>query len=435
MSDQLLENNKTPATGEQAPVQGGGTATMPPQSVQPQDEGDEISLVDLAATLWRRKWLIVGVTFVAAVFSVVYALVQPNMYTASATMLPISGSASSSLAQYAGLAAMAGISLPGASASDPTVKIEAILKSRGLAEKLIEELNLIPVLIEKPEKIKIGTPLGAAVKSFQEDVFSVSTDAKTSLIKVSAKTRDPELSQDIANKAIELLQANLEARTLSASGKSIALLETQVAEQEVKLKTAQDKLTEFQRKNKLVSPQAQSSGGIQLYQGLIQQRISLEIEISRLESALSSDNPKLVSAKTQLAAVNKQISDYERTGSGVGPSVSAAPATMMEYANLTAELEMLTKLYGSLVGSLESIKLQEASEKLFIEVIDPAIAPERKSEPSRAMICVVGTMAGGFLSVLLAFVLDALKKLTSDPEVRGKFKSSRTNKKEKAKKQ
>jgi uncharacterized protein involved in exopolysaccharide biosynthesis len=54
---------------------------------------------------------------------------------------------------------------------------------------------------------------------------------------------------------------------------------------------------------------------------------------------------------------------------------------MMEYANLTAELEMLTKLYGSLVGSLESMKLQEASEKLFIEVIDPAIAPERKSEP------------------------------------------------------
>ena len=421
MSDQQMENNNTPV--QQSTPQQGSLQTSPPQ-----DEGDEISLVDLAATLWRRKWLIVGVTFVAAVFSVVYALLQPNQYTATSSLLPISGSASSNLAQYAGLAAMAGINLPGASAGDPTVKIEAILKSRGLAEKLIEELDLIPVFIEKPEKISLGTPLGAAIKTFQEDVFSVSTDAKTSLIKVSAKTKDPVLSRDIANKAIELLQANLEARTLSASGKSIALLETQVAEQEAKLKEAQDKLTEFQRKNKLVAPQAQSSGGIQLYQGLIQQRIALEIEISRLESALSSDNPKLVSAKTQLDAINKQIRDYERTGAGVGPSISAAPATMMEYANLTAELEMLTKLYGSLVGSLESMKLQEASEKLFIEVIDPAIAPERKSEPSRSMICVVGTLAGGFLSVLLAFVLDALKKLTSDPEVRNKFTSAKTKK-------
>jgi len=37
------------------------------------------------------------------------------------------------------------------------------------------------------------------------------------------------------------------------------------------------------------------------------------------------------------------------------------------------------------------------------------------------MICVVGTMAGGFLSVLLAFVLDAFGKLVADPEVRAKF--------------
>jgi uncharacterized protein involved in exopolysaccharide biosynthesis len=425
-----MENDNNSPAERQAFAQGDGAQRPAP----PQDEGDEISLVDLAATLWRRKWLIVGVTFVAAVFSVVYALLQPNMYTAASTLLPISGSASSSLAQYAGLAAMAGISLPGASASDPTVKIEAILKSRGLAEKLIEELDLIPVFIKKPEKVTVGTPLGAAIKTFQEDVFSISTDAKTSLIKVSAKTKDPALSRDIANKAIELLQANLEARTLSASGKNIALLETQVVEQEAKVRAAQAKLAEFQRKNKLVSPQAQSSGGIQLYQGLIQQRIALEIEISRLESALSSDNPKLVAAKTQLAAINNQISDYERTGGGVGPSISAAPATMMEYATLSAELELLTKLYGSLVGSLESMKLQEASEKLFIEVIDPAIAPERKSEPSRAMICVVGTLAGGFLSVLLAFVLDALKKLVADPEVRAKFGSARALKKEKAEK-
>jgi uncharacterized protein involved in exopolysaccharide biosynthesis len=85
---------------------------------------------------------------------------------------------------------------------------------------------------------------------------------------VSAKTKDPGLSRDIANKAIDLLQANLEARTLSSSGKSISLLETQVVEQEAKVRAAQARLTEFQRKNKLVSPQAQSSGGIQLYQGL-----------------------------------------------------------------------------------------------------------------------------------------------------------------------
>jgi uncharacterized protein involved in exopolysaccharide biosynthesis len=434
VSDQLLENNKIPATGEQASVQGGGTATMPPQSVQPQDDGDEISLVDLAATLWRRKWLIVGVTFVAAVFSVVYALVQPNMYTASATMLPISGSASSSLAQYASLAAMAGVSLPSAGSTNPAIKIEAILKSRSFAENLIGQLNLIPVLVEKPEKITVGTPLGAAVESLNK-ILSVSTDAKTNMMKISAKTKEPTLSSSIVNKALDMIQEDLKGRVLSSSGKNIAVLETQAAEQEAKVREAQEKLTDFQRKNKLVSPTTQSSGSLQLYQALIQQKMALEIEISRLESALSADNPKIVSARTQLNAIKAQMTDFEKTGGGVGPSMNAAPATLMEFANISAELELATKIYGTLLSSLETMRLQDASEKVFVEVIDQAIPPEKKSEPSRAMICVVGTMAGGFLSVLLAFVLDALKKLTSDPEVREKFKSSRANKMEKAKKQ
>ena len=120
------------------------------EKARPEGDEDEISLVDLAATLWRRKWLIVAVTAIAAVLSVVYALSKPNMFTATSTMLPISGSSSSMLSQYAGLASLAGVSLPGASASDPTVKLQAILNSRAFAEKLITEMNLVPVLVEHP---------------------------------------------------------------------------------------------------------------------------------------------------------------------------------------------------------------------------------------------------------------------------------------------
>ena len=399
------------------------------EAQSPKGEEDEISLVDLAATLWRRKVLIVGVTCLAAVFSVIYALAQPNMYTAGSSLLPIAGSSTTSLmAQYAGLASLAGVSLPGASSANPTVKIEAILKSRTFAERLVSDLDLVSKLIEKPEKIK-GDPVTAAVESLREGILSVSVDAKTSLIKVSAKTKDPVLSRDIANSAVNLIQEDLKQRVLSSSGKNILLLEQQVFEQEKKVRAAQDKMTAYQRKNRLISPQAQSSGGLQLYQGLIQQKIMLEIEISRLQSALSDENPKLVSARAQLDAIKKQISDYEKTGSGTGPSMNEAPAALMEFANLTAELELATKIYGGLLSSLESLRFQDASEKLFVEVIDTAVAPEKKSEPSRAMICVVGTMAGGFLSVLLAFVLDAMKKLVSDPEVRAKFSSQKKRRK------
>jgi len=385
-------------------------------------DNDEISLIDLAAVIWRRKWLVILVTVIAALLSVVYALRQPNMYTATSTILPISGSSSSPLAQYAGLAAMAGVSVPGIDSSNPSIKIQAILQSRGLAEKVIDKLNLIPKLLKNPEKLKSITPLSAAIESFQK-IFSVSVDSKTSLMKVSAKTKDPILSRDIVNTAIDLLQKDLSDRILTASGKNMIALQQQVADQEKKVRELQNKMADYQKKNKLVAPEAQSQQGLDMYRSLIQQKITLEIQISSLQNILSADNPKVTAAQAQLAAVQKQIDDFERTGGGVGPSMSETPKALMEYANISAELELATKIYGGLLSNLENLRLQDATEKVFVEIIDPAVAPEKKSEPSRSMISIVGTMAGAFLGLLLAFVVESLQKILADPEVRAKFKN------------
>jgi len=385
---------------------------------------ESITLVDLAATIWRQKWLVIIITGAAAVLSVLYSLSKPNIYTATSTLLPISGS-TSALSQYAGLAAMAGVSLPGASSADPTVKIQAILNSRELATKVINELDLIPKLIKEPEKLKTISPLSAALQTFQKNVFSVSVDTKTSVIKVSAKTKDPELSARIVNTAIDLLQQDLANRVLTASGKNIVVLEQQAAEQEKKVRELQNKMADYQKKNKLIAPQTQSQQGLDLYRSLIQQKITLEIQISSLENALSADNPKISQAKAQLAAIQKQIDNFEKTGGGVGPAMTETPKALFEYANMQAQLELATKIYGSLLTSVENLRLQDATEKVFVEVIDPAVPPELKSEPARATMCIVGTLAGGFASLLLAFARQALQKLIADPEVRAKFAKKR----------
>ena len=375
--------------------------------------------------IWRRKWLIVVITILAAVVSVVYALMQPNKYSATSSVLPISSSSSSLLSQYAGLASLAGVTLPGASSSDPSVKIQAILNSRELAVKVIDTLDLVPKILKNPDKVKDMTPLAAAVEAYQKKVFSVSVDAKTSLIKVSAKTENPELSAQIVNTAIDLLQKDLSGRVLTSSGRNIVSLQQQVDDQEKKVRDLQNQMMAYQKKYKLVAPEAQSQQGLDMYKSLIQQKITLEIEISSMQSALSADNPKITQAQAQLAAIQKQIDNYEKTGAGVGPSLTEAPKALMDYANLQAELELATKLYGGLVSSLETLQLQNATDQVFVEVIDPAVPPEKKSEPSRSMICVVGTLAGGFLSLLLAFLWEALQKLRADPEVRAKFAKKR----------
>ena len=68
--------------------------TQVPQEIQyvapyPQQfEDDTIDLYELWNTLWNKKWLVIAVTVIAALGSVVYALLQPPIYKAEALLLP-----------------------------------------------------------------------------------------------------------------------------------------------------------------------------------------------------------------------------------------------------------------------------------------------------------------------------------------------------------
>ncbi|HQJ23371.1 MAG TPA: Wzz/FepE/Etk N-terminal domain-containing protein, partial [Rectinema sp.] len=91
-------------------------------------DDDEISLLDLVAVLWKRKWLVIAITGLVAFGSLAYALGSlllppdksylPNVYTPKATMLISSGTSSSlssllSSSGLSGLAGMAGVSAGG----------------------------------------------------------------------------------------------------------------------------------------------------------------------------------------------------------------------------------------------------------------------------------------------------------------------------------
>ena len=63
------------------------TMTYIPQYTQP-FEDDTIDLYELWITLWSKKWLVIGVTVIAALGSVVFALLQPPVYKAEALLVP-----------------------------------------------------------------------------------------------------------------------------------------------------------------------------------------------------------------------------------------------------------------------------------------------------------------------------------------------------------
>jgi LPS O-antigen subunit length determinant protein (WzzB/FepE family) len=120
---------------------------QPPQHVQyapPYSqpfEDDTIDLYELWITLWSKSWLVIGVTAVAALGSVVYALLQPPVFKAEALLLPPKAKDIQSLNMQGvqGLQRVQGVQglqgLQGASAVGVFAEFKNNLSSRTLQKK------------------------------------------------------------------------------------------------------------------------------------------------------------------------------------------------------------------------------------------------------------------------------------------------------------
>ena len=66
----------------------------------------------------------------------------------------------------------------------------------------------------------------------------------------------------------------------------------------------------------------------------------------------------------------------------------------------TAIADMREVFYTIIEEQMKSKMLAEASPEYVFETVSPAMVPEEKSQPKRALICILGTLLGSMLSVL-----------------------------------
>ena len=77
----------------------------------------------------------------------------------------------------------------------------------------------------------------------------------------------------------------------------------------------------------------------------------------------------------------------------------------LEEQRLQTSLVSLDEVFAQLIEEqIKTIMLANVSKDYVFEIIDPPVVPELKSEPKRALICILGTLLGGMLAVLLVLV-------------------------------
>lgn len=71
---------------------------------------------------------------------------------------------------------------------------------------------------------------------------------------------------------------------------------------------------------------------------------------------------------------------------------------------LTNVADIRTILYKLVEEQAKTIMFAEVRDEYVFKTIDPAFVPEEKAKPKRALICVLGTMLGGMLAVMIVLI-------------------------------
>ena len=86
----------------------------------------------------------------------------------------------------------------------------------------------------------------------------------------------------------------------------------------------------------------------------------------------------------------------------------------IEYLNkqiTSTSLAELQTVFSRLIEEqTKTVMLAKVSSEYLLKTLDPAVAPEEKAKPKRALIAVLGTMLGGFLGIVIVLVRSSLRK-------------------------
>ena len=105
-----------------------------------------------------------------------------------------------------------------------------------------------------------------------------------------------------------------------------------------------------------------------------------------------------------ISAINKHM--QARQVEKVSNNISYLEAQIEK----TAIAEMREVFYTIIEEQTKNKMVAEASPDYAFVAVSPSMVPEEKSQPKRALICILGTLLGGMLSVLLVLVTHYAKK-------------------------
>lgn len=353
------------------------TTSPPPATELPLiNEAGEVDLWAVLRLLLAHAKRIIGGALGVGVLALGITFLIPPTFTATTVILPPAQSSSSGLAMLAGQlgGALGGLAGAAASIKNPADQYVSMLKSRNVADRIVDRFKLMEVYESR----------------FRSDAWDeleqntrISAGMKDGLITIEVDDHDPARAAEMANAYTDELRRMTTDFAVGEASQRRVFFEGQLKQVKDALTTAEKELGASGITDEALkaAPEAAVSALAKL-----RARIAgAEIAIASLTGFVTEDHPDLKLARAELAALKAQEAQMR------GAEASST-STDNGYMSKYREFKYNLALFEIIAQQYEVARLDEAREGKAIQVIDVAIAPEKKSRPKRGLIAVVVTI-------------------------------------------
>ena len=360
---------------------------------------NEISLLDVLALLATEKRFIAGIFLGAAVLAALVSFLLPVRYEANIVMLPPQQNSSigsallgqlGSANSLGSLASLAGGTL---GIKNPADMYVSLLTSRTVEDALVQRFGLMAEYHEKR--------MSDARKVLESRTNGVA-GSKDGLIRLSVEDRDPKRAADLANGYVEEFRKLSAGLAITEAARRRSFFEQQLKQAKDDLSVAEEAMKATQQSTGVLQIDSQARSLIESAAILRGQVVAKQVQIQSMRSFATEDNPRLVLAKQELAALQSQLErlagSQQDPGSDIILSKGRVTGSGLEYVRRMRDLKYHETVFELLAKQFEIAKLDEAREGSVVQVVDAAVPPDSRSSPHRLLIVI----SVSFLALFLA---------------------------------
>jgi uncharacterized protein involved in exopolysaccharide biosynthesis len=325
----------------------------------------------------------------AALIAIAVSFAVRPTFTATTRILPPQPGGGAAALIASQLGSLAGLAGAAAGIKNPADQYVTFLRSTTISDRIIARFKLREQYAE--EFIE-------DVRKQLERNSSINAGAKDGIITIEVDDPSPARAAEMANAYVEELQKLADTLAVTEATQRRAYFEKQVEQVGSRLTKAEALLRESGVSTSTMNVEPRAA--VEVVARLRAAVTAAEVKVSILGSMMTERNPDYRLALKELTELRDQLARAEVGASSAVPASRGGDGYIAKYRDFKYQ----EALFELMAKQLELAKLDEGREASLVQVIDKAIAPEKKSWPRRGAIAILSGLAMLALMILLAVI-------------------------------